>query len=331
MEIDTMQIFKNLCILIFIGGFAHLPNVAAQTGERPINPNVLELVVKIETFSEREKKPITGTGFIVSRETKLSSGSERITFLVTNKHMLSDWTSADGTITNFNKYLQIHFYRVDSSPENPTHPLKIDLCDTHGRVIDEKVQVHSNPLVDVAIVILNNDLSQTKGLRVSSFDVSFLLPFGKITAHHFDIGSQVFVLGYPLGITSLRSSYPIAKFGYMSSIPGEEFSIKLKATDRKGVPKEVKLEGKLLIIDGLIVGGNSGGPVILPSVIKTRINPETQHWERSTKPSENLVIGVLAGGFEQSGLSYVYSSDYIIETIDEHLKNTKVQPAAIWP
>jgi S1-C subfamily serine protease len=331
MEVHPMRVLKILCLLMAFLGFAHVPYSAGQTGEIPVDPQILPIVVKISTFSEREKKPITGTGFIVSREVKSASETKRVSFLVTNKHMVSDWTLADGDIKDFNKYLQVYFYRTDFSPEHPTQSLRIDLCDKQGRVDDQKVQTHSNPFVDVAVVFLQPDLMKATGINVPSFDVSFLLPFDRITSNYFNIGSQVFVIGYPLGITSLRNNYPLAKFGYIAATPGEEFAIEMLASDRKNIPKKVKLVGKLLVMDGLIVPGNSGGPVVLPSVIKTRINPKSKSWEYTKEPSKNLVIGILAGGFGLSGLSYTYSSDYIIETINDYLKKNGLQATSNWP
>lgn len=291
--------------LLFIP-FILISELKAQTGEVPVDPKVLPNVVKIETFSELKKEPIYGTGFVVSREVQIKKGTIRVNFLVTNKHMVSDWSFTDGNIKKFNKYLNVHFYRSEFTPDHPTSVKKIDLCDKDGNVIQNKVFCNSNPLVDVAVVLFNTDLREASDLYVPSFDVSYLLSFNKITSYHFNIGSQVFVLGYPLGITSLRSNYPIAKFGYIASIPGNEFSINSPVSDRTGIPKKVNITGKLLIIDGLLVPGNSGGPVILPSVIKSRINPETNKWEYLTKPTENLVIGILSGNFGPLGLSLVY-------------------------
>lgn len=274
-----MKCLKSLLVLIVVLCLVWVPRVIAQSGEIPVDLKVLPNIVKIEAISELNNKPITGTGFIVSREVKVASEVRRLRFLVTNKHMLSDWTLADGNNIKFNKYLKIHFYSANVTPEHPTEPKNIDPCDKDGQVLVQKVQEHINPLVDVAIVLLEHDLNKFVGINVPTFDVSYLLPFDKITARHFNIGSQVFVLGYPLGITSLRSNHPIAKFGYIATTPGEEFAIDITETDRKGIPKNIKLVGKLLVIDGLMVGGNSGGPVILPSVIKTRINPESGKWE----------------------------------------------------
>jgi hypothetical protein len=324
--INKKHIFIAFLLLLFVTN-----RVFAQSGEIPVDPEVLLNVVKVETFSELIHEPISGSGFIVSCDIKSGELNERAKFLVTNKHMLSDWTLADGNISKLNKYIKVYFYSNDPNKTEPINPIQIFLQSDEGSLINQKVEMHKDDLVDVAIVYLNKDLKGIKNINVPSFDISYLRPFDSITSMYFNIGSQVFVLGYPYGITSLKNNLPIAKFGFIASTPGEIFSLKFLVPNRKGIKEIVQLTGKLLIIDGLIVPGNSGGPVILPSIIKTRINPETQQWEHMTKPTENLVVGVLAGGFDSSGLSYSYSSDYVVETINQFLKKRNWEPTESWP
>ena len=208
---------------------------------------------------------------------------------------------------------------------------RINLLDQQGEVRANVVYAHPDKSVDIAIILINAALKDLSGFYLPAFDVSFLRPFNAITSINFNIGSQVFVLGYPLGITSLGTNYPIAKFGFIAATPGDEFSININDTNRSGKRSLVRLEGKLLIIDGLIVPGNSGGPVLLPSLIKTRINPETGKWEHWTKPSDNQVIGILSGNFGRSGLSFSFSSDYIVEVIDDVLSREGLRPLSSWP
>lgn len=324
--INKKHIFIAFLFLLFITN-----GVFAQSGEIPVDPKVLVNVVRVVTFSELIHKPVSGSGFIVSCGIKLGELTGRAKFLVTNKHMLSDWTLADENISKLNKYIIVHFYSNDPNKTGPINPIKIVLRSDEGNLINQNVETHKDDLIDIAIVYLNEDLKGIKNIKVPSFDISYLRPFDSITSMYFNIGSQVFVLGYPHGITSLKNNLPIAKFGFIASTPGEIFSLELTELNRKGIKELVQLTGKLLIIDGLIVPGNSGGPVILPSIIKTRINPETHEWEYMTKPTENLVIGVLAGSFGSSGLSYSYSSDYVVETINQFLKKRNWEPAESWP
>jgi uncharacterized membrane protein (Fun14 family) len=313
--------YLKIVIMVIFLAFLFVDNQAfAQSGAIPINPEVLKAVVKINSISEISHKPISGSGFIVSCEAKAGEVKKRIYFLVTNKHMLSDWRMADESISKLNKYIEILFSNSQNDSPFCDNSLKIILRKNELNNKNEKVKMHKNNLVDVGIVYLNEDLKNLADSNFTSFDISYLLPSYSITSLHFDIGSQVFVLGYPYGITSLENNLPIAKFGFIASKPGELFSIDISSVNRKNQKRTVKLEGKLLIIDGLIVPGNSGGPVILPSIIKTRINPETQKWEHLSKPTANLVIGILSGRFGSSGLSYSFSSDYIIETIQTFLE-----------
>lgn len=321
---------RMLCIfyLVFFFGFMHT-YALAQTGEIPLDPKVLPIIVKIETISQLSKKKSAGTGFLVGREVNFGSSTGRAYFLVTNKHMVSDWTLSDGSISIFNEFIDVHFHKTNQLVK--TQPTRINLLDQHGDVHADVVYAHPGKTVDIAIIYINSALKDLSSLSLSSFDVSFLRPFNAITSMHFNIGSQVFVLGYPLGITSLGTNYPIAKFGFIAATPGDEFSININDTNRSGKRSLVRLEGKLLIIDGLIVPGNSGGPVLLPSLIKTRINPVTGKWEHWTKPSDNQVIGILSGNFGRSGLSFSFSSDYIVEVIDDVLSREGLRPVSSWP
>ena len=317
--------FSSLIVFIV---FAHA-YALAQSGEIPLDPKVLPIVVKIETVSQLSKKNSSGTGFLVSREVISGSNTGRAYFLVTNKHMVSDWTLSDGSISKFNEFIDVHFYNSNMAAIN--QPTRIDLLDQKGDIRSNVVYVHPGKTIDLVIIFINSALKDLSSLNLSAFDVSFLRPFTAITSMHFNIGSQVFVLGYPFGITSLGTNYPVAKFGFIAATPGEAFSINIKDTNRARIKSTVRLEGKLLIIDGLIVPGNSGGPVLLPSVIKTRINPETGKWEHWTKPSDNQVIGILSGNFGPSGLSFSFSSDYIVEAIDNFLSQEGLRPVSSWP
>jgi hypothetical protein len=311
-------------LLFFLLFFFSCTLIFAQYGEIPINPEILNAVVKINTISELTHEPISGSGFIVSCEAKVADVIKRIYFLVTNKHVLSDWTIADGNFLKINNFIEVIFPN-DKSSTKLENSFKIFLKKPMENTKIEKVEMHKDNFVDIGIVCLNDDLKNLIDISFVSFDISYLLSFDSISSSHFNIGSQVFVLGYPYGITSLENNLPIAKFGFIASKPGELFSIKLISHNRKKQTREIILAGKLLIIDGLVVPGNSGGPVILPSVVKTRINPETQKWLHLAKATENLVIGILSGGFGQSGLSYSFSSDYIIEIIQEYFKKYNLE------
>lgn len=297
----------------------------ARSSYIPVDRETLLNVVKIETFSELQRRKVTGTGFLISREVRSGTTDGKALFLVTNKHLVSDWTLADGTITRFNRYITVNFHRNDPYGER-IQPVKIPLCNDQGQAIPRMVETHEDGLVDIAIVSLNKHVQDVKNIPVTGFKVSYLLPFDSISSN-IKKGSQVCILGYPLGITSIQNTMPVAKFGFIASPLGEEVSLTFKSKNRKRHKVPVQLTGKLVILHGPISPGNSGGPVVLPSAFKTRINPLTQRREYMTRPADNLVIGILSGGSGSSGLNYVYSSDYIIETLDRFFQKYHWEPA----
>lgn len=289
-----------------------------------IEQNLLKAIVKVVTSRDKEGVSHIGTGFLVSKEMVIDSRPSRPIFLVTNKHMVGDWNISDGDIVNYYDNIDVFFYR--SAPTGVSYKLtRIELKDNLGKLKPFKLQIHPSPKVDIAIVALGEELSAIDKIDLLHLDVSYLLSFDKILSWTTGLGDQVFALGYPLGITSIKNNYPIAKSGYLASLPGEELIIDFPATNRKKEVVSARVEGKLLLVDGLIVGGNSGGPVILPYGIKTRVNPETGQFEYLKEPIKNLVIGIVSSVLGPSGLSIAFSSDYIGELIDLYIDETSVR------
>jgi len=109
---------------------------------------------------------------------------------------------------------------------------------------------------------------------------------------------------------SLRyNNYPVAKAGLVASLPGEAFKLRLVSQNRTNGMVPVDFEGKIFLVDGLIVGGNSGGPVIMPTDFKIWAEKGQLKWLEGT---ENSVIGVVSQ-VGPSGLSVVFSSDYVLD------------------
>jgi S1-C subfamily serine protease len=272
--------------------------------------------VKIKLPPDEKGFRSTGTGFLVSKEITINDKVIRKTFLVTNNHILGDWNASDGDIIKYNDGFDVYFYRTKTVSGLFYSPLWVGLKNKKGK-IKQKVKLHPDPKVDIGIIYLDEELSPSNNIDLASFDVSYLLPFNQIKAWSTGIGDQVFAMGYPLGITSLKSNYPIAKSGYIASMPGEDFVANVPCVNRKGViVNDTQIKGKLLVIDGLIVGGNSGGPVLLPSEIKSRLDPNTNQVQFTAEPVRNFVIGIVSSNLGPSGVNIAFSSDYILEVID---------------
>jgi S1-C subfamily serine protease len=308
-------------LLVIILFFAHsgvtAVNAATDTVETAggrVEVGVLKTVVKVvSTFAPGVTA--TGTGFLVSREVVKGTISDRKVYLVTNKHVLSDWDVSDGTIEKYSHTIDVYFYRMNDLTPGALKPVNIQIADAAGKPNMAKLALHPNPAIDVAAVLLTDELTAANQIDLVSFDRSFFLSFSSCS-NFAGVGDQVFALGYPLGITSLTNNLPIAKAGYIASVPGQEFKIDTPATNRAGKQVISRVQGKYLVVDGLIVPGNSGGPVVIPAETKVRINPQTKQFEHLTEPTKNYVVGMVSMGLVGSGLTIVVSSDYILELID---------------
>lgn len=278
---------------------------------------ILRAVVKIRSNPGGWQLSQTlGTGFLLSITGE--SATERHLFLVTNKHVISDWTLADGTIQNYSPTLDITLY---GGPGGAFTPITVPLTDGSGQPIERRLLVSSDDTVDVALVYLNEiPVPIGPSLSYNSFDLSFFLRFENIQPHLTGLGDQVYALGYPMGITSLTTSYPIAKSGYIASIPGQLFSIDIPDKSRSGVNVTKRLDGRILVVDGLIVPGNSGGPVVTPHEIKIRRDPATNQLQFVERQLENWVVGIVSRGLGPTGLTLVYSSDYILDLAEAFVR-----------
>lgn len=295
---------------------------AAAIDTSRVNSTVLKAVVKITALSSSGASSTLGTGFLVSRAISPDDQSHRRYYLVTNKHMLGDWTLFDGTIVTYFPSIEATFYGATSA--QPVTRVPISIVDTQGK-LHRNVQLHQGATIDIAAIALTpNPLPLA--LTQTSFDPSYMLSFDKITTYLTGLGDQVFALGYPRGVTSLTTSYPIAKAGYLATEPGQPFAIDLTGKDRAGNTVKRRLEGKVLLVDGLLVPGNSGGPVVLPTDLRVRRDPSTNQLQFATEQLKNYVIGIVSGNLDGSGLTLVYSSDYIFEVIDALENRTSSTP-----
>lgn len=318
--------YTNMKFFSLIVAFWFFSSMSLQAQDQPgrVKPELLKAVVKIELPPNSEGFTSTGTGFLVSREISIKGTATRKTFLVTNKHILGDWNAADANIDNYYEWINVYFYRTISISNVYYRPLKIVLKDKDGK-IKHKIKIHPDPIIDIGIIELDEELSPSNNIDLVSFDVSYLLSFDKITAWFTGLVDQVFALGYPLGITSLKNNYPIAKSGYLASLPGEEFVVNFPCKNRKNQTVSAQIAGKILAIDGLIVGGNSGGPVLLPAETKSRRDPKTNQLQWASEATKNYVIGIVSSILGPSGVNIAYSSDYIEDILELYVTDANVK------
>ncbi|MGZ3814533.1 MAG: hypothetical protein ACXVA0_22555, partial [Mucilaginibacter sp.] len=105
---------------------------------------------------------------------------------------------------------------------------------------------------------------------------------------------------------------PIIKAAFIASETSGNLDLQINMPNRaKKLNVGKLLNGKFLLLDGLIVGGNSGGPIITPR----RINMS----DTSNRFNEvNRVIGIVSSSMNDAGITIVYSTDYIKDLINSY-------------
>jgi len=320
-----MDSHRHKCItvlLILLGIVCILATSTASYGVI-IEQAILDSVVQIITSTNE-----TGTGFLMEGtfdETK----DQKTAFLVTNKHMLGCWNPVNGKLVSINDWITVRFYRKKPESLGPVLDIRVQLKHPDGSLDTSQVALHPDSSVDVVVVKLEQSISKTKGFEgiipLSILSWGYFKSFDSLPDGFTDIGSLVFALGYPRGITSVLTNRPVAKAGYLAAVPGQELALNTKWKTCDGKEGSVIVRGKLFLIDGLIVPGNSGGPVLLPAGELFGQDLTSGKFQiRMTQ--KNRIIGIVSSGLGPSGLTYAYSSDYIDELIKSLLKTTSSKP-----
>lgn len=230
-------------ILIFLINFIY----SIQGICSPIQEWWLKTIVLIEQETKNEKgqsqtTPV-GTGFLLESE----KGNF---YIVTCKHVVKnkDGSNKGGL-----------FYRLNTKPSinDPFDRIPIDslLKETKGDYF-----LHSNENVDLVIfpVGVNPERDDVQFITLSKFE-----EFDKI-----DVGENIFVLGYPIGIISSGRNQPIVRNGIVA----------------------FKNKDFICLIDSASFPGNSGSPVIIESF------PYTYDKEKfnRTEIKQSRIIGIIS-------------------------------------
>jgi len=290
---------RKLLSLIVLLIFIPLTNNAQTYGK--VEENMLKGIINISG---------KGTGFLVGRPVPDKEGKSKI-YLVTNKHMIGQWSLVDTLIPD--PSLVMFLYGKGSSA--PIIPVQVNLVDKKGSLLPT-VKVHPNPKIDIAVIDITPQLVAIKGLDLAFFDVSYLIPLDSITPQTYTgIGDQVFAIGYPAGITSSKTFRPIIKAGYISSSLSGDLTIYSNWVNRRKQKLKASAEGKFFLVDGLIIGGNSGGPIVRAKERKFRVIDGQFSYTKGEIP--NLILGIVSYGMNNTGISVIYSSDHIIEVFEQ--------------
>jgi hypothetical protein len=191
-----------------------------------------------------------GTGFFVVRQVE---GGQRL-FIVTNKHVLGDSRESREAAQTIEVRLN-----VTRDGRIQGYPVTYQVRDPNGTV---HWREHPDPDVDVmafdatVIAIKITDLSSKWA------DYSLFIDEKKVEEHDISMGDDVVILGYPLAVHQGNTFLPMLKSGTLGSKLG------LKLQDSVPVPGGGARSRELpaFLVDGAIVPGSSGSPVVLKPV-----------------------------------------------------------------
>ncbi|SHM54410.1 trypsin-like peptidase domain-containing protein [Mucilaginibacter sp. OK098] len=262
--------------------------------------------IKKRTIAKDTTMSATGTGFFVYR-TVPNLGYK--VFLVTNKHMIGDWSLGDSLIVN--KNLSVSFY----TKSNLFRVIDIPLKDVRGKIMDN-VHPYPNQSVDVVVIDVTGFImtNSSNDLAIYAIDINNLISINNLFSYQIFTGNQVLATGYPSGVQIVSQSKPMVKSAIISSPLTSPIDVNMIMENRNHKFVSYNISAKLILIDGYIVGGNSGGPVFTPRD-KNISDPKT------TQGQFNYVIGIVSAVYNNTGLSLIYSSDYIKDLIYKYSNN----------
>jgi hypothetical protein len=256
---------------------------------------------------------MNGSGFLLFRNVGISKGS---VYLVTNRHVLPP----EGTA----KEIQLRVIVREDDGTSRIDQISIPIVGADGKYLST-VRVHKDPATDVAAVDIGSTAFGSKfqvlveAVTTGRYlNTSMLLTTDRFRDAGVDLGTRVFILGYPAAIFDPRNVMPVLRSGVISTDPKTGFSFNEELRRTMNFPEH--MNG--FLIDANVYPGSSGSLVIAAP----------DNW--SAKPNEGnrapSILGIVSGSipifdaslrsYERIGLGMVYSADTIKEVLDSFLR-----------
>jgi len=256
-----------------------------------LNINNLKTLVAIGDINKRKKFICHATGFIVgfiAQNSKDPIKRSYYLFLITNRHVFEE-----------RNYVYLRFNKKDGNTEIFQQGLFFP--NKEPRWLS-----HRNTNVDLAILNVSPKILGERNVDFSVFTEEMFAYYKNFKKIGIEVGDEVYVLGFPLGLAGKVQNFPSVKSGIISRLD-----------------KEVIKKNKSFWIDSSIFPGSSGSPVILkPTIHSLRGTPaisqvyllgvvsghipyEERLYSLQTKPPS-----VVSLERENSGLSFVVPMDF---------------------
>lgn len=190
-----------------------------------------------------------GTGFLIGQE--FQPNKCRI-FLATNKHVLHH--SLEGRARA--KYVIFHL-----NEKGDDGVIKATSCEVACLYPDGTPIWREHPDVDVDVLVFHvSEMFTARPRIIFKFTtIDHVLDRKGIVEHDITIGEEIIVVGYPLGLRHRTTNFPLFRSGMIATRIGEQLEDETRTSD--GGCRKRTLRG--FLVDGGVIPGSSGSPVIL--------------------------------------------------------------------
>lgn len=235
-----------------------------------------------------------GTGFFVGKPIDYNS-SEAYPFLITNKHVFEGHNTV--------------VIRMKKKDSELLQVIDVPLMNDDGT---PSYTLHESDNIDIAVLKLNAQFIKDNNLDYSCFNIDTdALSSKELREHGADVGSIIYMLGFPMGLVNNASNIPICRMGCISRM--SETQIK---------------EQHNILVDIQNFPGNSGSPIITrpeilsitgtkaltKSVLTGIVHSYIPYRERLINSQTKEVVEIRS---ENSGIAYVHPVEYIRDIIDK--------------
>jgi len=217
-----------------------------------------------------------GTGFLISRLIDKDIGKF---FLATNKHVLNK----DPELRESSTHVFLHFNIRNSDGSIRKQRIAWPIISSDGSKLWRS---HPDQDVDVLVFDVTSFINFRKDIVAKWVNYSLFCDRSIIEEKDITIGDEVIVVGYPLGFRHRTTNFPLFRSGMISTCIGEELEDIIR---ENGVERRRTLRG--FLIDGGIVPGSSGSPVVLKPTIG-HINRKAKTIMMGTLPP--YLLGIVA-------------------------------------
>jgi hypothetical protein len=237
---------------------------------KALDVNFLFSTVYIENLSTNQ----SGTGFITIRQIEKD---KYVWFLISNKHVLMPKPLEPKQTDKLEAVARVSI-NIKTASDITKITREVILRDAKGT---ELAKGHTAKNVDVAGLIFTRylqDIFATPDKRVLGIQEDRFASEEFLKKHFISVGDEALVIGYPLSLIDEGNVIPITRGVRIATKPDYDFR-----------------KQPIFLVDGTIIRGTSGSPVILP------IRPHV--WKEEHKISvgeiqQNHLVGIIASSIK---------------------------------